>query len=237
MDERYQVLLKHFSGMIQTRIGEKCQKKEKPHWRLAATAIVYFRRFYLVHSLLDYDPRVIMLAAVLLAGKTEECRINLEQLQDIYNKCTPEEIQAGELLLLEALHFELSIEHPKSLVSTFIADFKRIASKSSSSSSSSSRSSSSSSSSSIGANSSSSTSRDWSAAAESVLLDLQVSDASLRFSSATIAICALRDTEPSARYDHICTTTTDIMNTIYPTTTDILTHLYHGMFVVMGRFP
>ena len=194
-DERYQVLLKHFSGMIQTRIGETAKggqktasKPSKYHWRVAATAIVYFRRFYLVHSLLDHDPRVIMLAAVLLAGKIEEQRISLKELQDIYNKCTPDEIQSGELLLLEALHFELSIEHPKSFVGTFIADFKRIASKSTTVNASSSSS------------SSSSASRDWSAAAESVLLDLQVSDASLRFSSATIAICALRECEPSARY-------------------------------------
>lgn len=36
------------------------------------TAVVYFRRFYLHNSLFAHDPRVLMVASLLLAGKAEE---------------------------------------------------------------------------------------------------------------------------------------------------------------------
>ena len=188
-DARQRSLMKHFSGMIRDKFGEKRADVgngggpaphglKKLHWRVAASAIVFFQRFFLTHSFLDHDPRVIMLAAVLLAGKTEECRISYRDLHAVYEKSSPEEIQAAELLLLEALNFELAVEHPKSMVGTFIADFKRVANSSSSSSSSS--------------------SREWSAAAEEVVWDLQVAAGALRFSPAAVAVCALRECEGKA---------------------------------------
>ena len=196
MDEQqHKLLLKHFSQCIQERVGGErasCSssgaappQQKRFHWRVAPTAIVYFRRFYGVYSLLDHDPHVILLAAVLLAGKTEENRIPVSILQELLEnfKCSSEDIQAAELLLLEALRFELIVEHPKSMVGTFIADLKHLPGNKSGGSSSS---------------SSGSGSRGWSAAAEQILLDLQLTDAALRHSSVVLAICALRECQAVA---------------------------------------
>ena len=54
---------------IQLYFGEETNEERKTgkrllgascHWRVAATAIVYFRRFFLNNNLSDFDPRVIM---------------------------------------------------------------------------------------------------------------------------------------------------------------------------------
>lgn len=38
-----------------------------------ATAIIFFRRFYLIHSLDDANPWLIMTTCLYLASKSEEC--------------------------------------------------------------------------------------------------------------------------------------------------------------------
>ena len=39
----------------------------KKRWRVAATAVVYFRKFYGSNELQHYDPRLILLSSIFLA--------------------------------------------------------------------------------------------------------------------------------------------------------------------------
>ena len=53
----------HFKSETKIEKKDKSQRRIKGvplHWRVSATAIVYFRRFYLTNSLYHYDPRLIM---------------------------------------------------------------------------------------------------------------------------------------------------------------------------------
>ena len=66
-----EIFLIRYSKLIQTHFGDESDEERKSHsrrlvgvalyWRVAATAITYFKRFYLNNSLLAFDPRIIML--------------------------------------------------------------------------------------------------------------------------------------------------------------------------------
>lgn len=48
--------------------------------RLAATASVYFRKFYVEYCFVDAEPSLVAGTALNLAGKIEECPIRIETL-------------------------------------------------------------------------------------------------------------------------------------------------------------
>lgn len=48
--------------------------------RLAATASVYFRKFYIEYCFVDAEPSLVAGTALNLAGKIEECPIRIETL-------------------------------------------------------------------------------------------------------------------------------------------------------------
>eukprot|EP01040_Poterioochromonas_malhamensis_P006720 gene6720-7240_t len=101
------------------------QKILRRKWRVPATATIYFRRFYIYHSFLDYDPRIILLACIFLAGKTEENFIQIKDLQLISNKYTEEQILNAEKVLLDGLQFDLKVHHPQNMVHALLADWKK----------------------------------------------------------------------------------------------------------------
>jgi hypothetical protein len=113
-------------GKIDLNNTEKMSRK---HWRVSATAISYFQRFYLNNSLLSHDPRLVAVTCLFLAGKVEECRVDILELKKLYSKCTLEIVISFELLLLEALDFNLRVFHPLNEVHTLIADIKRVSIK------------------------------------------------------------------------------------------------------------
>ena len=51
-----------------------------------ATAITYFRRFYLVRDFCEYDPRNVGPACLYLACKTEEAQVGVKVLVQIMKK-------------------------------------------------------------------------------------------------------------------------------------------------------
>ena len=59
------VIIRHFSETVQDIVGPpNASKGTSPHfqksWRLQATSLVYFQRFYLFNSLSVFDPRKVM---------------------------------------------------------------------------------------------------------------------------------------------------------------------------------
>jgi len=129
-DEEY--LLRHF-----TRQMDMCMSKqetrtlgfvscESKHWRVSATAIVYFRRFYLNNSMSTHDPRIIMLGCLILAGKSEESRVErMSELSALNPDCTPERMLTAELLVIQGLNFNTKIFHPINFCQTLMSDIKR----------------------------------------------------------------------------------------------------------------
>jgi len=76
-----------------------------PVW---ATAIVYFKRFYLTNSMMDFNPKFVMVTALNLALKAEEQRhITLQAVADITSINVNVHCVVGVLLVLRLFAFSL----------------------------------------------------------------------------------------------------------------------------------
>ncbi|KAG2393961.1 hypothetical protein C9374_003725 [Naegleria lovaniensis] len=84
-----------------------------------ATALTYLKRFYLKHSIMEYDIVFMMLTCIFLATKTEEKFVALAQFLENVNAVvsdagtlTSQFIFKNELILLQGLDFNLMVYHP-----------------------------------------------------------------------------------------------------------------------------
>jgi len=102
-----------FAQMIQT-LGKNLKLKQ----RLIATAIVYFKRFYIKNSFLHYDPRLIAPTCLYVASKVEECSLQAKVLcmklkgMDVSYSYTMQDMLECEFYILEEMNFYLILYHP-----------------------------------------------------------------------------------------------------------------------------
>ncbi len=128
--EQEEKVLRHFCRQIQLsllayrsdRSGAAISKK---WWRVGPSAIIYFRRFYAHNSLRTHDPRIMVLACLLVASKVEESIIDMRELRKIHPKMTEQEVLKAEYVLLKALGAQLHVHHPHNLLQTYVAVIKR----------------------------------------------------------------------------------------------------------------
>ena len=127
-----EMILRHFCRQIQISLSIEERRtlgfaaRDQKHWRVSATAIMYFRRFYLNNSLSIHDPRVILLGCIVLASKIEESRIlRLSDLLQLNPKTNEAKVLKAELSVIQSLNFHTQIFHPQNLCHTLIADIKR----------------------------------------------------------------------------------------------------------------
>lgn len=112
------VLLQYHQRRIQHFVSRlKCPEK------VSATAITYFKRFYIDHSIMDYDPAAIALSSLYAAFKVEEVYTTAEYLvqtidqHDASEGSLCERVHVGvvlgiELEFLQSLKFHLICFHP-----------------------------------------------------------------------------------------------------------------------------
>ena len=62
---------------------------------------MYLRRFYLKESMLQHDPRLVILAAIYLSAKIEEQFIHLSEVMQIAMHYTEEKVLDMERIMLE----------------------------------------------------------------------------------------------------------------------------------------
>uniref|UniRef100_A0A672FGQ3 Cyclin-H n=1 Tax=Salarias fasciatus TaxID=181472 RepID=A0A672FGQ3_SALFA len=98
---------------------------------VVGTAAMYFRRFYLNNSIMEYHPRIIMLTCAYLSCKVDE--FNVSSLQFVGNLLqeTPagqervlEQILEYELLLIQQLNFHLVVHNPYRPMEGLLIDLK-----------------------------------------------------------------------------------------------------------------
>ncbi|XP_078531462.1 cyclin-H [Lissotriton helveticus] len=97
---------------------------------VVGTASMYFKRFYMNNSVMEYHPRIIMLTCAYLACKVDE--FNVSSIQFVGNlRETPsgqekalEHILEYELLLIQQLNFHLIIHNPYRPFEGFLIDLK-----------------------------------------------------------------------------------------------------------------
>ncbi|XP_061115864.1 cyclin-H [Conger conger] len=97
---------------------------------VVGTANMYFRRFYVNNSLMEYHPRTIMLTCTYLACKVDE--FNVSSWQFVGNLQEPpagqeralQQILEYELLLIQQLSFHLVVHNPYRPMEGFLIDLK-----------------------------------------------------------------------------------------------------------------
>ena len=87
-----------------------CSGLSIPH-NVLGTAVTYFQRFYLNLSVMDAEPKYVMMASVYLACKIDEHYISAEDLARMA-KQDPSIVLRDELSVLSGLKFDLIVHHP-----------------------------------------------------------------------------------------------------------------------------
>ncbi len=82
-------------------------------WRVQASASLFFRRFYLVHSINEHHPKFVMLTCLFLASKVQETRMDASTICRRANKASwDKDVLKLEVPLLQALQFKLVVGLP-----------------------------------------------------------------------------------------------------------------------------
>eukprot|EP00301_Raphidiophrys_heterophryoidea_P010091 c15135_g1_i1.p1 GENE.c15135_g1_i1~~c15135_g1_i1.p1 ORF type:complete len:259 (-),score=65.08 c15135_g1_i1:121-897(-) len=120
--DEYSLLKGFFAQMIQTLVKFLRLKQ-----RVAATATIYFRRFYFVLGFDQSvpDPFLIAVTCIYVASKVEECGVQASAVvreakrydRDNFRQTTERAVLEEEFELLSSLNFDLIVHHPyRSLV-------------------------------------------------------------------------------------------------------------------------
>ncbi|KAK0131465.1 Cyclin-H [Merluccius polli] len=98
---------------------------------VVGTAIMFFRRFYLNNSLMEYHPRIIMFTCAYLSCKVDEFNVSSTQFVGNLVQETPagqervlEQILEFELLLIQQLNFHLVVHTPYRPMEGLLIDIK-----------------------------------------------------------------------------------------------------------------
>jgi cyclin H len=92
------------------------------------TAVAYYKRFFLHNSVMDYHPKDIMYPCVYLACKVEEFNVTIGQFVANMSLFEPDEavdlVLSQELLLMQMLHYHLTVHNPYRPVEGLLIDIK-----------------------------------------------------------------------------------------------------------------
>lgn len=118
------LMMRHFEFILR----EFCKKftPTMPKY-VQGTALTYFKRFYIHNSIMDYHPKDLMLTCVYLACKVEEFNVSIAQF--VGNLKGDREkfaniILGFELLLMDKLHYHLTVHNPFRPLEGFLIDLK-----------------------------------------------------------------------------------------------------------------
>lgn len=104
------------------KIQDVCDAFKFPR-KIQATALIYFKRFYLQWSVMEHHPKDIMLTCIYTACKAEENHVSAEELgkgieQDHHV------ILNNEMVVLQSLGFDLIVYSPYRSIDGFISDME-----------------------------------------------------------------------------------------------------------------
>ncbi|XP_052556506.1 cyclin-H isoform X1 [Tympanuchus pallidicinctus] len=97
---------------------------------VVGTACMYFKRFYLNNSVMEYHPRIIMLTCAFLACKVDEFNVSSSQFvgnlreSPLGQEKALEQILEYELLLIQQLNFHLIVHNPYRPFEGILIDLK-----------------------------------------------------------------------------------------------------------------
>ena len=106
------------------KLGAICEHLNLPS-QVRATSAAYFRRFFLVNSANDYDPRLLLPTCVFLAAKSENCFITADQLASSLQNIDAQRVRALEFELFSTMKFTLTVHNGLWPLQGFFLDIQR----------------------------------------------------------------------------------------------------------------
>ncbi|KAL5566061.1 hypothetical protein UlMin_029225 [Ulmus minor] len=106
----------------ENKIQEVCNNFHFPH-KIQATALIYFKRFYLQWSIMQHHPKNIMLTCIYAACKIEENHVSAEELGKGISQ-DHQMILNNEMIVYQSLEFDLIVYAPYRSVEGFVNDME-----------------------------------------------------------------------------------------------------------------
>ncbi|KAG7603665.1 Cyclin-H1-1 [Arabidopsis thaliana] len=105
-------------AFYEAKVQEVCSAFAFPH-KIQATALQYFKRFYLQWSVMQHHPKEIMLTCVYAACKIEENHVSAEEIGKGINQ-DHRIILKYEMAVLQSLEFDLIVYAPYRAIEGFV---------------------------------------------------------------------------------------------------------------------
>ncbi|XP_030504760.1 cyclin-H1-1 isoform X1 [Cannabis sativa] len=113
----------HFIRVFyENKLQEVCNNFHFPH-KIQATALIYFKRFFLQWSVMQHHPKNIMLTCIYAACKIEENHVSAEELGKGISQ-DHQMILNNEMIIYQSLDFDLIVYAPYRSVQGFINDME-----------------------------------------------------------------------------------------------------------------
>ncbi|KAL6570480.1 hypothetical protein OROGR_000030 [Orobanche gracilis] len=106
------------------KIQDVCDAFRFPR-KIQATALIYFKRFYLQWSVMEHHPKNIMLTCIYAACKAEENYVSAEELGKGIEQ-DHQMILNNEMLVLQSLGIDLIVYVPYRALDGFISDMEEL---------------------------------------------------------------------------------------------------------------
>lgn len=94
--------------------------------QVKSTALSFFKKFYLLNSVMQYHPKNILYTCLFLAAKSENYFISIETFCKGLQKTEPKDILDLEFTVLQSLKFTLLVHHPFRPLYGFFLDFQQV---------------------------------------------------------------------------------------------------------------
>ncbi|KAL1341526.1 hypothetical protein HN51_028013 [Arachis hypogaea] len=106
----------------ENKLQEVCKNFHFPH-KIQATALIYFKRFYLHWSVMEHQPKHIMLTCIYAACKIEENHVSAEELGKGISQ-DHQMILNNEMIVYQSLEFDLIVYAPYRSLEGFMDDME-----------------------------------------------------------------------------------------------------------------
>ena len=127
--EEETTLIDFYSSKLLTLIGPSAtHPKLKRDIKVASTASLLLKRFYLSNSITLFDPKTIMVASAFLASKVEDATCDVRYIEDgtraMQAHVKIKEIIEAEIALVKGVDFDLCCFHPYKVVLAYTEDLR-----------------------------------------------------------------------------------------------------------------
>ncbi|EGV65404.1 hypothetical protein PSN45_002429 [Yamadazyma tenuis] len=94
--------------------------------QVKASAMAFFKRFYLFNSVMQYHPKYVLYTCLFLAAKSENYFISINSFCEPLQKTEPKDVLDLEFIVLQSLKFTIMVHHPFRPLYGFFLDFQEV---------------------------------------------------------------------------------------------------------------